>query len=260
MIGVPAPTIRLWERQGLVRPSRTSSNYRIYSLEEIEHMRRVRDLIQVNGLNVAGVKHVLFGNNGAAAGVRTRTPAQLTEEAELGNEIRSRRQATGISLREFAAATGVSSSYISSVERGISRPSLATLQRIAATLGTNIAAMLGDVAPDPAALVVRRSRRRRVRLATPGIRMEQLASQERVLEPTYVTIAPGAGIDEPYQHEGEEFVYILAGQFELTIEERDTHVLEEGDAITFESRLPHRWRNPGNDEARLIWVNTPPTF
>jgi DNA-binding transcriptional MerR regulator/quercetin dioxygenase-like cupin family protein len=257
MMGIAPATIRLWERQGLVTPARTISNYRVFSLEEIEQIRRVRDLIQ-NGLNIAGVKHVLANDGRAERSPRIRQASRETEE--VGLDVRRRRRQRGISLRKLAAMTGLSASYLSSLERGISRPSMATIQKLAAALGTNIAEMLGDEAPDPSALVVRRSRRRRVRLGAPGITMEQLSTQERILEPTYVTIDPLAGAEEPYQHEGEEFVFVLAGNLEVTIEERETHLLGKGDAITFPSHRPHRWRNPGDTETRLIWVNTPPTF
>ena len=33
-----------------------------------------------------------------------------------------------------------------------------------------------------------------------------------------------------------------------------------GDALTFPSTLPHRWRNDARGESRLLWINTPPTF
>jgi mannose-6-phosphate isomerase-like protein (cupin superfamily) len=36
--------------------------------------------------------------------------------------------------------------------------------------------------------------------------------------------------------------------------------LAEGDALTFPSTLPHRWRNEASGETRLLWINTPPTF
>jgi quercetin dioxygenase-like cupin family protein len=68
------------------------------------------------------------------------------------------------------------------------------------------------------------------------------------------------GSEESYLHEGEEFLYVLTGTFEITLEEMDTYVLEAGAAMTFASNRPHRWRNPGAVETQVLWVNTPPTF
>lgn len=257
ILDVTPAMIRHWEREGLVAAERSASGYRVFASETIEQVRRVRDLIRGEGLNAAGVRRVLGRDPRAAPSSRPRPGG---ETPNVGAEIRRLRTEQAMSLRELAKRTGLSPSYVSSVERSLSRPSVATLQKLAAGLGTHIAAMLGDRPADPRDIVVRRDRRRVLRLDVPGILMEQLTAEERQLEPTYMRIEPGAGIDEPYQHEGEEFVFMLAGALEITIDGNETHVLRQGDAITFASHRPHSWRNPGPTPSRLIWVNTPPTF
>ena len=62
-----------------------------------------------------------------------------------------------------------------------------------------------------------------------------------------------------YQHEGEEFGFIIEGRYEVTVEGR-TYILEEGDSIYFPSRLPHKMRCIGERTATTIWVITPPSF
>jgi transcriptional regulator with XRE-family HTH domain len=257
ILGISPAMIRLWEREGLVAPHRTPSGYRVFAPDTIEQVRRVRDLIRCEGLNVAGAKRALQRDPLIGP---SRRMQEDSEAPNIGVEIRRLRTEQGMSLRELAKRTGLSPSYVSSVERSLRRPSVATLQKLASALGTHIAAMLGDRPIDPHDVVVRRERRRRLRLDLPGILMEQLTTKERELEPTYMRIEPGAGIHQPYQHEGEEFVFILAGVLEITIDGSQTHVLREGDAITFASQRPHSWRNPGPSPSRLIWVNTPPTF
>jgi quercetin dioxygenase-like cupin family protein len=73
-------------------------------------------------------------------------------------------------------------------------------------------------------------------------------------------IAPGAGSGEPYAHEGEEFLYILRGKLEISLDEGKPYRLRAGDSFYFESNIPHRWLNPGKREACVLWVNIPPTF
>ena len=65
--------------------------------------------------------------------------------------------------------------------------------------------------------------------------------------------------NRPYTHEGEEFIYVLRGDLEITVDGEE-YSLKTGDSFYFESATPHRWRNPGRKETLLLWVNTPPTF
>jgi len=61
-------------------------------------------------------------------------------------------------------------------------------------------------------------------------------------------------------HEGEEFLHVLRGEFELWLHNEGRYHLKAGDSLYFESSTPHRWKNPGRAEAWVLWVNTPPTF
>ncbi|HMF98281.1 MAG TPA: cupin domain-containing protein, partial [Vicinamibacterales bacterium] len=61
-------------------------------------------------------------------------------------------------------------------------------------------------------------------------------------------------------HQGEEFIYMMSGTLEIWLDELQCHTLNQGDSFWFESTVGHRWYNPSNEEAVLLWVNTPPTF
>jgi quercetin dioxygenase-like cupin family protein len=80
-----------------------------------------------------------------------------------------------------------------------------------------------------------------------------------VMEPHLFRIAPQSGSGESYTHEGEEFLYILQGELQISLQEEE-YRLRPGDSFYFESHTPHRWINPGRDETWVLWVNTPPTF
>jgi DNA-binding transcriptional MerR regulator/quercetin dioxygenase-like cupin family protein len=253
LVGVSTAALRDWERQGLIQPQRTASGYRLYALNDIQRLRRIRDL-KNDRVNAAGVRQVLqLGGDPVGDDERARAP--------LGAQIRRLRRERNISLRELAARTGLSPSYLSAVERTKSRPSVASLQKLAAALGTNLSQMFGDSPAEPAdSPVVRPHERRHLYLDTPGVVFEMLTVREQELEPTLTRIAPGCGSEGSYNHDGEEFIFVLDGMFEITLDETQAHLLHPGDAITFRSHIPHRWRNPGTIETILIWVNTPPTF
>ena len=52
-------TLRMYERRGLIRPQRSSKSTRLYSLDDVERLRRIQQLVGECGLNLAGVERVL---------------------------------------------------------------------------------------------------------------------------------------------------------------------------------------------------------
>lgn len=90
-----------------------------------------------------------------------------------------------------------------------------------------------------------------------GRYLERLVPDSKRLIDVYAgTIQPGGGgasPEEPYQHEGEEFCYVLSGKLEFTVEGK-TYLVEAGDLIYFPSTFKHTYRNPGPDVATAIWA------
>jgi transcriptional regulator with XRE-family HTH domain len=235
ILGVSASVLRAWENENLVTPGRSASGYRVYSAQDVDQLRHIRDLIQNEGLNAAG-------------------PSNLVHE-----RIQALRKRQGSTLRELAAATGLSASTISAIERGVSAPSVGTLHRLAEALQTTVPVLLGTPA-NPRRLVVRQHERQVLEMGTPGVRFENLYSVETTLQSILISADPGQGSQESYSHEGEEFLYVLHGQLEITLDELYTYRLGPQDAMTFQSPRPHRWFNPGKVRTSILWVNTPPTF
>ena len=52
-------TLRLYEREGLLKPSRTEGNTRLYSEEDVERLSRILRLTRELGVNLAGVEVIL---------------------------------------------------------------------------------------------------------------------------------------------------------------------------------------------------------
>lgn len=59
LAGVHPQTLRLYEREGLLRPKRTAGNSRRYSELDIERLRAIQALTQGEGVNLAGVKRIM---------------------------------------------------------------------------------------------------------------------------------------------------------------------------------------------------------
>ena len=59
MVSIHPQTLRQYEREGLIRPFRTKSNIRLYSLIDINDIKHILYLTRVCGVNVSGVKIIL---------------------------------------------------------------------------------------------------------------------------------------------------------------------------------------------------------
>jgi transcriptional regulator with XRE-family HTH domain len=202
-------------------------------------------------------------------------PTRSTD-ATLAEKLRAIRREKGLTLQQVADGAGLSKAFVSQIESGAANPSLASLKRVGNALDIPLAALFesspNSVPRSPVepvdtgeVRVVRQDRRKRLvwpgrrnpsSLLTPDLRGK--------LEVLLDVLEPGdSATDEEglcmMTHEGEEFGLILEGRYEATVGDR-TYVLEEGDSITYPSRIPHRGRALGDRRVTTLWVITPPSF
>jgi DNA-binding transcriptional MerR regulator/quercetin dioxygenase-like cupin family protein len=248
-VGISSSALRAWEALGLVTPLRTQSRYRLYTEADVRLLQRAIFLRRARGLNPAAIVHVL-----KRLGVVSSTSDGPAHPGQRFRRLRTRR---GLSLAQVARATRVSVGFLSSLERGQMRSSIATLRRIARFYRTNILSLFETAGEHPRLV---RPAQRKILETTPDVRMELLAWGNTAMEPHLFRVKPGGGSGESYSHEGEEFLHILRGDFEIWLDRKEHYLLKPGDSLYFESSTPHRWRNPGRKETWLLWINTPPTF
>ncbi len=182
----------------------------------------------------------------------------------IGARLRHARLTKRLRLKDLAERVGVSLSLISKYENDKLLPSLTVLHALVRELDTDIGALFS---PDWAAsgYVFRAGKRPRLSAAgengVVGVVLEPLVphGQGHLLQGNIHIVSPGGGSLGSIRHEGDEVGYVLEGRLELNIEE-DCYKLGPGDAFAFPSHLAHSYRNSGRATARVIWVNTPPTF
>jgi DNA-binding transcriptional MerR regulator/quercetin dioxygenase-like cupin family protein len=248
-LGISSSALRAWEALGLATPQRTASRYRMYTEADVRLLQRALFLRRARGLNPAAIVHVLKKQGLVSV------PADARQST--GQRFRRLRIQRGLSLAKVARATKVSVGFLSALERGQMRSSVATLQRIARFYKTNILSMFQTNGDSP---VLVRPSQRKVLETSPHVRMELLAWGNTSMEPHLFRIKPGGTSGKSYAHEGEEFLHVMRGQFEIWLNNEGHYRMKSGDSLYFESSTPHRWRNPGRAEAWILWVNTPPTF
>jgi len=202
----------------------------------------------------------------------SRDRADITTPDDLGERLRSERESHGISLRELARRIGVSPSLISQIETGKVHPSVSTLYSLAAELGASVDHLLFEdgqfagttrqtpgsdpVRDHPDVPPVQRLESRKVIELSSGVRWERLtAASVPGFDFLYVVYEP-SGESSPegsmQRHAGREWGYVMSGELHVTIAFND-HVLKPGDSIAFDSTVPHRLHNPGEDEVHAVW-------
>jgi len=174
----------------------------------------------------------------------------------LGHRIHSMRESRDWTLETLAERTGLSKAYLSRLEGGDRQPSIATLAEIARAFGVSMAALFEH--PDESAdCVVVRGGSTAPQMAN-GLSFRPLSSSTKPfnIHPIGVTIPADRPGEQTYQHDGEEWLFVMAGRVNITINGKQ-YVLEAGDAAHYDSRLPHRLDALDGCEARIILVACP---
>ena len=163
----------------------------------------------------------------------TLEPISDPEIAGLGDRLRGLRARAGWTLDELARQTSLSKSYLSRLEDGDRQPSLAALLSISRAYGVSLAALFEGKQDDDRTDVVTQAGTIRPQQGN-GLIYRSLSSAARPvsMQPLRVTVPAARTGTELYRHEGEEWLYVLAGTLRLTLSD-DTFTLSPGDAAHF---------------------------
>ncbi len=179
----------------------------------------------------------------------------------IGTDLRALRRSRGVTLVALANDLDRSVGWLSQVERGLSEPSIDDLRRIAKAFNVPLGFFFrNEDAPDAErGHVVRAAHRRSLGNPVAGL-VEELLSPDigGAFETLRSTFAPGAELAEAQTRETEEAGYVISGTLDLWIGDQQFR-LGPGDSFRFAGE-PYRWRNPGSDEAVVIWTIAPPVY
>jgi transcriptional regulator with XRE-family HTH domain len=184
-----------------------------------------------------------------------------TREIPVGEKIKVLREQKGFSLKDVADQTGFSPALISQMESHLISPSLGTLIKLAKALDVKVGDFFGETHEEPFAIVRKDERKTVSRFASKegvkyGYGYESLGFEKknRHMEPFIVTLEPATiKTSKTSTHEGEEFIYVLEGEMEVTFgNHRD--VLYPGDSIYYDSTIPHRVQCHQEKVTRILAV------
>jgi transcriptional regulator with XRE-family HTH domain len=180
-------------------------------------------------------------------------------DPELGRRLQALRARSGLSIRKLAAAAGVTAGMISFIERGRNSPSLATLRKILAALGTDLGAFfsttptsgMGPVYPRQSMPLIA-DKSRRYTLVFPKHKEIQV---EMLDETQFPTAKP-----PPFEClKCDVAGYVLSGSLRLELKGRPLLTVRPGDSFYVPRQTVHRGY-PADDPVRLITVYSPPRY
>jgi transcriptional regulator with XRE-family HTH domain len=183
----------------------------------------------------------------------------------FGERLRAERERQKIGVRELSRQLGVSASMISQIELGRVMPSVNTLYAITSNLGLSLdelfastnGAQPGAAAEAARPSPVQRADSRRALTLGSGVRWELLTSEPQptvdFLQAIYDVGSESCPADALMRHAGTEYGLVVEGHLGVTVG-FETHELEPGDSISFDSWTPHRLFNLADRPSIAIWV------
>ena len=179
-------------------------------------------------------------------------------ERELGQKIRDIRKARAITLDVLTMRTGLSTGYLSKIERGLSSPPIATLSRIASSLGVKLSDLFEAYEENRRISIVGPSERKVLTRQgqSYGYHYESLAHkrQNKLMEPFVIRLTPNPTDKRMFVHGGEEMLYLLEGEIIMTFGEDRYPVTESGTCIYIDASVPHRADCKGEADALVLVV------
>ncbi len=174
-------------------------------------------------------------------------PEALDDVVDLvGPRLRAVRTQRGLRLTEVADRTGISKSTLSRLETGQRRPTLELLLPLARLYRVPLDDLVG--APDVGDPRIRLKPRR-----VNGRTVLPLTRHPDGVQAWKIVIPASQSTPQPRTHDGYEWLYVLTGRMRLVLGDQDL-VLEVGEAVDFDTHVPHWFGSTGEGPAEVLSI------
>ncbi|MFH2007273.1 MAG: cupin domain-containing protein [bacterium] len=190
----------------------------------------------------------------------------MTDEIQglnIGEKLRERREAHGLTTIQLAKRCDLSEARLMAIEEGFAMPTISTLLRLARELGVGVGFFFQDEETKKPVEVIRREDRIKVaQEKNEGLDEGLYYNYEALtitfpnamMKPFYVEVKTGDHSHiESASHRGQEFNFILEGACEWRSDE-ESHRLVAGDAIYFNSEIPHKIIGLGDTNPKILAI------
>lgn len=175
----------------------------------------------------------------------------------IGHKIKKLRIKSNLTLEELASRSELTKGFLSQLERDLTSPSISTLNDILEALGTSLSEFFQEEKEEKVVFseddfFVDEREGYTINWIVPN-------AQKHSMEPILISIAPNATSQIIEPHEGEEFGYVLNGKITLVLDEEEI-VVKKGQTFYLNGNTNHLLRNDNKNEAKVLWISTPPLF
>jgi len=186
------------------------------------------------------------------------TPPDAMPRPPVGPLMRAMRRRLDVTLAALSAETGLSSGYLSQIERDLATPSLGALTRIAHALGADIAQFMP--VPRGSGILNRAATRETTWIRAGGMTYQRLHGDfPGATFSAFDITLPEGFVGEADRHEGEEFVRLISGRVEFRID-GSSYLMEPGDTLHFRSDMRHQALNRAAGPSVLFWLGPSPVL
>jgi transcriptional regulator with XRE-family HTH domain len=184
----------------------------------------------------------------------------------IGKMIKDLRTDKNFTLKDMSEKTGLSTGFLSQLERGITSVAIDSLEKIASILEVDLLYFFQaqKTVETKKNNIVRKHQRIFIPV-TDTIYQTTLSNHPNEFEifPRIFELLPTHNELEQelalYTHKGEEFVYVLEGILTIILDNQE-HILYPGDSIQIKSDVPHNWKNETNKITKILCINSPNPF
>jgi transcriptional regulator with XRE-family HTH domain len=182
----------------------------------------------------------------------------MVKEEQIPKVIKRMRIERQLTQQEVAAAMGVTKGYISRIENSDTAPPVGTLISLAQALGVDFNAFFDTKESEVVMTFTPEDQRfLMARDKTAALRYAHLAIKfpNRWFEPYIIYAKSGEQLSQPMQHHGQEFWFVVSGEFEAEVNE-EIHIIKKGDSLYFNSGYLHRGRclsKDGGEILAIVW-------
>jgi transcriptional regulator with XRE-family HTH domain len=176
---------------------------------------------------------------------------RTTKHKPLGERLKDIRVEKGVSLDFLANETGFSAEYLSRMEKGEIMPPVATILRLSRALEIDSGILLREEREEAEKTKADGFRKRTEDYSYQTLTPEALYKHLKAFKVFIDPVSEHKGVG--YQHEGEEFIYVLKGTVEVMVGE-NRNVLDPGESLHFNSSITHKIRNLSAEKAEMLVV------
>jgi len=251
IVGVVPATVRNWEKAGLIQPKRKGNNYRVYNFNDIEILKKIKEYADEKNMSLSLIKQLLSKD------VSYSKEKSVYDKEFYHAKLKKHREDEGYTLEEVSNAVGISPSYLSRIENGKTGVTYEILNKLAAFYGESTLRFF-DIKNNEDSEVIRKGEGKILLTGLQGVTIESLINSDNdSFESVKFIVEPRCGDFKSHNHHsGEEFIHVLKGKLTVTLDDTTEFIIEEGDSIHFKSNRMHKWHNPSDDIAEILWVHS----